>query len=164
MDLTPAFEGLNDRDRIYVQSRLSGLSQVASAGAAGLAVNHANEFEKQPRIANALALGRKIGAQETGYTREKISEMLVDAYRCATTAAEMIMAARELGRLHGVYAPQKVDVDHVHRLKNIKNEQDVRRLTTADLVRLVDARGTDVIDADFVDVVTPGTAQHGNSG
>jgi len=164
MDLTAAFDGLSDKDRIYVQSRLSGMSQVASALAAGLAPNHASEFEKQPRIAEALAKGRAIGIEATGITREKITEMLMDAYRTAETAAEMIMAARELGRLHGVYAPQRVEMDHVHKLQHVKTEKDIRRLPTADLMKLVSQRGGEVIDAEFVALPAPGMIVNAKDG
>lgn len=164
MDLSPAFEGLNDRDRIYLQSRLSGMSQAASAAAAGMAPQHASEYEKQPRIAAALQKGREIGIQATGVTREKVSEMLMDAYRSAETAAEMVMASRELGRLHGLYAPQRVELDHTHKLQQVKSEQDIRRLTTADLVKLVSKRGGDVIEGDFVALPAPGKVANGEAG
>lgn len=126
MDLGPAFAGLDDRDRIYVEARLRGMSQVAAA--AGLAPNNASRFEQQPHIREALDHGRRISAIETGIARTRVSDMLLDAYRSATTAAEMVMAARELGRLHGLYAPQRVELDHTHKLAQVKSEEDIRRL------------------------------------
>jgi hypothetical protein len=36
MDLGPTFQGPDDRERIYVESRLRGMSQTAAAAAAGL--------------------------------------------------------------------------------------------------------------------------------
>jgi hypothetical protein len=149
MDLGPAFQGLDDRDRIYVESRLRGMSQVAAAAAAGLAPANASRFEQQPHIKDALDHGRRISAIETGITRLRISDMLLDAYRSATTAAEMVMAARELGRLHGLYAPQKVELDHTHKLAQVKSAEDIRRMPTAELMQLVSARGEDVIDGQF---------------
>lgn len=149
MDLGPAFQGLDDRDRIYVESRLRGMSQAAAAAAAGLAPSSAKKFEQRDHIKDALDHGRRISVIETGITRQRVSDMLMDAYRSATTAAEMVMAARELGRLHGLYAPQKVELDHTHKLAQVKSEEDIRRLSTADLLQLVNARGNDVVDGQF---------------
>lgn len=153
MDLSPAFEGLDDKERVYVQSRLAGMSQIASAAAAGLPRQNTERYEKKGSIAAALAKGREISIQQTGITREKVSEMLMDAYRSAATATEMVMAARELGRLHGVYAPQKVDVEVEHRLKHVKTEQDLKRLKTADLLKLAATRGDDILEAEFAEVL-----------
>lgn len=160
MDLGPAFQGLDDRDRIYVESRLRGMSQVAAAAAAGLAPASAKKFEQRPHIKDALEHGRQISAVETGITRLRISDMLMDAYRSATSAAEMVMAARELGRLHGLYAPQKVELDHTHKLAQVKSEEDIRRLPTAELLKLVNARGQDVIDGQFELLPAPRMAEH----
>ena len=153
MDLGPAFDGLNDQERIYVESRLRGLSQVASGAAAGIKNSNWTTFEQNVRIQAALQKGRAISIADTGMTREKITEMLMDAYRCAANATEMVMAARELGKLHGVYAPQKVAVDVEHRLKNVKSERDMKLLPTKELLALVESRGDDVLEAEFEEVM-----------
>jgi hypothetical protein len=152
MDLTAAFEGLDDRDRIYVQSRLQGMSKVASCAAAGLQPGSHSKIEDRPEIKRALELARAEMVRHTGITLEKVTEMLLDAYRSAVNATEMVMAARELGKLHDLYPSAKVKIDHTHQLKEVKSESDIRRLTTKELLKLAQMRGADVIDADFTEV------------
>lgn len=155
MDLSAAFVDLTDKQRIYVESRLRGMSKVASAVAAGSTADpkkSAQQYEDNEAVAAALEKGRQISIAHTGYTREKVGEMLQRAYDCAATATEMVMAARELGRLHGVYAPANVKVDHTHRLKDASNEGDLRRLSTAELEQLAHMRGGDFIEAEYTDL------------
>lgn len=155
MDLSAAFVGLTDKQRIYVESRLRGMSQIASARAAGSEADpgrSAEQYEANPSVKAAIEKGRQISIAHTGYTREKIAEMLQRAYDCATTAAEMVMAARELGRLHGNYAPTNVKIDHSHRLTDARTESDLRRLPTSELEKLAHMRGGDFVEADFTEV------------
>lgn len=158
MDLAPAFEGLTEKQRLYVEARLRGMSQVASAvaaGASGDPKGSAKQYEAQEVVQRAIDKGRQISIAATGYTREKIAEMLQRAYDLAETSAEMTMAARELGRLHGVYAPTNVKVDHNHRLTNTRTEDDLRRLSTEELEKLAQTRGGDYIEGDFTDLNLP---------
>jgi phage terminase small subunit len=155
MDLSPAFEGLTDKQRLYVEGRLRGLSRIAAARAAGAEADpkkSADQYEKNPKVAAALEKARQISIQHTGYTRQKIAEMLQRAYDLAGNATEMVMAARELGRLHGVYAPTNVKVDHEHRLTDTRNVEDLRHLTTEQLEQLVAKRGGDFIEGEFVEL------------
>lgn len=155
MDLSSAFVGLTDKQRIYVESRLQGMSQVASARAAGAGVNpdrSAEQYERNPMVAAAIERGRQISIAHTGYNREKIAEMLQRAYDCAESAAEMVMAARELGRLHGVYAPTNVKVDHNHRLTDARNSGNLKSLTTAELEKLAQLHGNEVIEGEFTEI------------
>lgn len=157
MDLSAAFEGLKltDKQRIYVESRLRGMSKMASARAAGSTKNpdeSARQFEKSPNVLEAIDRGRKLSIQHTGYTREKVTQMFEQAFSLATTAAEMVMAAREIARLHGLYAPTNVKVDHTHRLEDAREEDDLKRLSTEELVKLARVRGDDFIDGEFTEL------------
>lgn len=156
MDLSPAFVDLTDKQRIYVESRLRGMSKVASARAAGALKDPergAEQYESVEAVRDAIEKGRQLSIQITGYDRAKVTEMLERAYNCATTAAEMVMAAREIGRLHGVYAPTNVKVDVNHRLANARSEQDLRHLSTKELLQLAEERGGDFIEGDFMEAV-----------
>ena len=101
MDLVPAMKGLSERQRLYVQARLEGNMPVESARRAGLEVPEVNwrSMEIAAPVRLALLKGREISIAATGVTRERITEMFEEAYRCATTAAEMVQAARELAKL-----------------------------------------------------------------
>lgn len=156
MDLSPAVDGLTERERIFVEGILRGLTQIAAAQAAGYAnaKNAAHDLAREPKIKAAIAKGREISIQATGVTREKLTDMLMSAYMNAETAAEQIMAVRELGKLHGLYAAQKVEVGHTHELKN-PNEKDIRTLSSAELLRLARLKGGDIFEGEFTEIQAP---------
>src|SRR5882757_5413127 len=136
MDLSPALEELDDRERVFVESRLRGLNIRQASAAAGVTHQMGSVIAARPEVVLAMAHGHEISARETGMTREKINEMLLDAYRNATNTIEQVMAARELAKLHGLYAPAKVEIDHLHRLAVVKREQDLKTLTVEELEKI----------------------------
>ena len=146
MDLTPALADLTDKQRLYVQARLEGSSPELAARRAGSEVPKKDWrlYEIHPKVQAALQKGREISMQQCGVTRERVSEMLQEAYRNAATAMEQIAAAKELGKLWGVYEAAKVQVEH--RLGNVKSEQELRALSVADLEALT------AIEGEFIDV------------
>lgn len=160
MDLSAAFEGLDDRERVYVESRVRGMSRVAANAAAGYAPTTQTEAQN-PTVKAAIERAREISIKQTGIDLQKITEMLMDAYRSAVNATEMVMAARELGKLHDLYPSQKLKIDHTHALKDVKTASDVKRLSTAELMKLANVRGGDYLEAEFTEVLAlpaPGTA------
>lgn len=146
MDLSPALSGLSDKQRLYVQARLEGDQPGVAARRAGVKEPSSTWrlMENNPQIREALRKGREISMAATGITRERVTEMLLEAYRNAANATEQIAAAKELGRLHGVYEANKLQVEH--NLKNVKSERELRALSVEDLERLA------VIDGEFVDI------------
>lgn len=163
MDLSPAFEGLDDRERIFVEGILRGMSQIASATAAGYKSprDSAQELVKRPRVVAALEKGRELSIQETGITREKLSDMLMAAYTSATTAAEQIMAVRELGKLHGLYAAQKVEVGHTHKLEAKDAIKQLQSMSSEQLLKVARMNRGQVIDGEFSEVRLPALIEHG---
>ena len=153
MDLTPALKGLTDQDRIFVEGLLRGLSQVAAATAAGyksparMGVRKAQE----PHIVAALEEGRRISAQATGVTREKLNEMLMGAYYNAATAGEQVSAVMALAKINGLIE-QKSTVKVQHSLEAPKHENDLKQLPTDELMRLARAEPRRLIEGEFVDV------------
>lgn len=157
MDLSAAFEGLDltDKQRIYVESRLRGLSKAASARAAGAVKDPgrgAEQYEAIDAVQTAIARGRQLSIEHTGYTRERVIQMLEQAFYCATTAGEMVMAAREIGKINGLYPATNVKVDHTHKLQDVRSTQDIARLTTAQLLQLAQQRGADIIEGEFTEL------------
>lgn len=150
MDLLPALEGLTDRDRIIVEAKLRGCSLAQCAAAAGTTYNIVRDLMSEPHIRDALKKGREISAQATAFTRERLSEMYMEAYRAAGCAAEMVMAINGLAKLHGLNAPAQVQIDHSHRLSTVTKEQQIKQLSVEDLERLANLKGGDVIEGDFV--------------
>lgn len=146
----PALEGLTDRERVLVEARLRGMTIAGAAAAAGYAYAHARELLNEPHCQAALALGRKISAEATAITRERLTDMLLEAYRAAANSTEMTLAVRELAKLHGLNAPQKVEIDHSHRLATVTHEQHLKQLSVADLERIANLRGGEIIEGELV--------------
>lgn len=126
---------LTPRERIYVQNRLEGLTQVASAAAAGCPHPRVdgNKLEKKPRVQAAILAAMQQTAEEVGFTRREAHDMLLDAYRNAATAAEQIQAVKEMIALHGLAAPKQLEVKHNH---DVSGTITMERMETADLVKL----------------------------
>jgi hypothetical protein len=146
MDLAPAFAGLSDKQRLYVQARLEGDTPGVAARRAGVEVPNTSWrlMENNPVVAEALRKGREISIRSTGITREKVSEMLLEAYHNSTNAMEQVAAARELGKLHGLYEANKVQVEH--KLAQLKHENELRALPLEELERLA------ALEGEFIDI------------
>lgn len=153
MDLAPAFEGLTDRERLYVEGVLKGLPKRAAAQAAGMNPTTTGQLDSRPAIAAALAKGREISIRETGVTRTKITDMLLEAWRNCVTATEQVVVARELGKLHGLYEAKKVEVKH--QLEHVTRADQLRTLTVAELERIAAGGGPLVIEGEFTSVSLP---------
>lgn len=152
MDLSPALENLNDRERVVVEGRLRGMSQAAIAQMAGTTLDVVRAMLGLDHIRIALQHGRQISADFTAITREKLTAMLMEAYQASATATEQILAVRELAKLHGLNAPTQVSIDHTHRLTNVKTERDLKQLTVAELERLALMHPHEIIEGEFTPV------------
>lgn len=159
MDLLPALEGLTDRERVLVEARLRGMSIAMAAGAAGVTYVAASSLLRTERCKEALKKGREISAEATAITRERLTEMLLDAYKCAVDATEQVMAVRELAKLHGLNAATKLEIDHNHRIAGAKTEEDVKALSIHELERLAATRSGDLIEGEFISVPRIGHGQ-----
>lgn len=153
MDLTPALQGLTDQDRIFVEGLLRGLSQVAAGTAAGYKTpaSVASRKMKEPHIAAALEEGRRISAQATGITREKLNDMLMNAYYNAATSGEQVSAVMALAKINGLIE-QKSTVKVQHSLAAPKDESDLKQLPTEELMRLARTEPRLLIEGEFRDV------------
>lgn len=155
-----AFSKLTERQRLYVENRLMGLNQTASARAAGYAegscTSIGNTLEKNPVIRNVLMLASKQALQKMSVGREEVLKGLMDAVDTAATATELVAAWREIGKLIGAYEPEKVE--HTHKLEDISREK-LAAMSDAELLkhagqaefRLVDE---DVIEAEYEELST----------
>lgn len=146
MDLTPALAALGDKQRLYVQARLEGDAPSVAARRAGIKDPSQSWrlMEKQPEVVAALKAGREISIAATGITRETIVGMLQEAYRNATNSMEQIAAARELGKLLGLYEANKLQVEH--KMEGIRHERELRTLSVTELEKLA------ALDGEFIDV------------
>lgn len=112
--LENALLSLTHKQKMYAESRLSGMRPIAAARAAGIAHADTNayNYEKHPAIRAAIEAGNRITAQRLELNRDDIVEGMMDAVRSAGTAMELVAAWREIGKLMGAYEPLKVAVEH----------------------------------------------------
>jgi hypothetical protein len=84
--------------------------------------------------------------QRVQINRGLVTNMLLDAYDTAESANEMVNAARELGKLHGLYEPEKSVV-----INGDLNEaaKQLSSMSTAELERLAS------VTTEMVAVETP---------
>ena len=120
------------KERIYIQGRLDGLTQIAAGAAAGLHTDFTN-LEKREHIQAAMVGAMSEIAEEIGFSRKEAHEMLMSAYMNAATAAEQIAAVKEMINLHGIAAPKVVEHEHTH-----KGSVTLERMETEDLMKLAD--------------------------
>jgi len=136
--LASCFQELDQKERIYCENRLAGLSKVASAKAGGWknAAKMAYEIEKRPHVMNAIVAATQVFADEVGFTRREAHDMLMQAFRNADTAMEQIAAVRELIKLHGVQAPLVVEHEHTHT-----HEMQLENMPLKELMQLAGSHG-----------------------
>ena len=126
---------LNPKERIFVDSRLAGLSMTASASAAGWANpgKKGTDVNKRPHIQAALMKAMDETSKEVGFSRREAHEMLMQAYMNAATAAEQIQAVKEMISLHGIAEAKKIEVKHAHT-----GTVSLERMETQELLKLAD--------------------------
>ncbi len=137
---------LTTKERIYVENRLAGLSQVASAVAAGYAnpKSEATRIEKHESVQQAMMAACSDLAEEIGFTRKEAHDMLMDAYMNAATAGEQIMAVKEMISLHGIAAPKVIEHDHTH-----KGSVTLERMETEELMKLADMEDALTLEGEY---------------
>jgi hypothetical protein len=142
---------LNPKEAIYTQSRLAGLSQIASASAAGCNNPQRDGYnmEQKPHVQAAIAAALTELAEEVGFTRKEAHEMLMSAFQNAATAAEQIQAVKEMIALHGLAAPKKLEVKHNH---DHSGTISLERMETGDLMKLANLDQSLTLEGEFKEV------------
>lgn len=133
MSLPSSFRNLTRKQQLYVEGRLSGLTQVAAATAAGYGTprKEGNELEKNENVQAALVDMMQRSADEVGFSRKEAHDMYMEAYRNAETASEQIMAVNAMVKLHGLEKPKQVEVKHEHH-----HGGELELLPTEELMKL----------------------------
>lgn len=139
---------LTAKERIFVESRLAGLTQVAAAAAAGYAhpKTRGSELDAKPNVQAAMLEAMNDIAEEVGFTRKEAHDMLMQAYQNAATAGEQIQAVKEMINLHGLAVPKQIEHKHTH-----DGTISLERMETRDLLELA---GMDdfILEGEFTDV------------
>lgn len=120
-----AFSKLTEKQKLYVENRLQGLNQTASAKAAGYAegscTSIGSTLEANPVIRHVLFLANQQALQRLTITRQDVLQGFMDAVNTAATATELTAAWREVGKMLGHYEPEKVE--HTHKLEDMTREK-----------------------------------------
>lgn len=88
--------------------------------------------------------------QRIPINRGLVTNMLLDAYETAESANEMVNAARELGKLHGLYSPETTITMTAKGGELVKQ---IAAMPTEDLLRLMadDDPDTMIVEGEIVD-------------
>lgn len=139
-EIAGILESLTPMQRMYVEARLQGMTQVAAATAAGAAnpKKNAHKFEASENVKAALRHTREVFAQKLAFDRKKAHEMYMDAYRNADSATEQKLVVDSLVKLHGIAAPEVKRLQHEHsgqitHKKQLEHLPDSRLLEMANL-------------------------------
>jgi len=78
-------------------------------------------------------------------TRPLLNQMLMDAYDSAENSAQRVAAVKELGKMNGLYAPEKQI-----NINSNASAEELASLSDDELYRI--ARGEEVLDGEFEEV------------
>jgi hypothetical protein len=145
MSLPLSYKELTTKQRIYVDSQLSGMTKVASAAAAGS--KRYEPFEKSETVRQALVDMMQRGAEEVGFSRKDAHDMYMQAYQNADTAMEQIAAVNAMVKLHGLEKPQKLEIKHEHT-----HSGQIEHLPTEELMKLAGMQKTLTLEGEFSEV------------
>lgn len=146
--------------RRYVEARLQGLTQGASAKVAG--VKNGTHMERHPGVRAALkwAITESFGNVED-IGKNDVLQGMKDAVESAATSGELVMAWREIGKLIGAYEPERKILE-VHDY----TKEELKALKDEDLLRMAGGRMQDALEGEFHEVSskTPEPAEIEESG
>lgn len=134
---TPRGRFLTAQEQRFVGLYVQGLSVNAAAEAAGYqnppeAARRLMREEAVIETLTALKM-RQMDSLSELVTRDFVGHIFIEAHKKAATATEEIAAGRELGKLYGLYAPEKaateinVTVNRIEQLEALSDEELMRR-------------------------------------
>ena len=151
--IADALESLTQMQRLYVKSRLEGLTKVASATAAGQAnpQKNSHKFEESQKVRDALCICKQITADAVAFGRKQAHDMYMSAYHAAVTSAEMTLAVNALVKLHGLAAPEVKELRHKHS-GSVDHQHKLEDMSDDELARLAQLDDDPWIDGEFEEV------------
>jgi hypothetical protein len=140
---------LTRMERLYVDGRLAGLTQIASAAAAGAAHPRVDghSMEKKDHVQKALIARIEKVAEEVDFSRKEAHTMYLDAYENAETATEQIAAVNAMVKLHGLEKAKEVVIQHNHN-----HTGQIEHMPTAELMKLAGMEEQLVLEGEFTEV------------
>lgn len=149
MTVPSSYLKLTRMQRAYVDARLQGLTQVASATAAGCATpkNDGTRLEKNEDVQAAMVDMMSKTAEEVGFSRKEAHDMYMEAYQNAETATEQIAAVNAMVKLHGLEKPKQLEVKHEH-----VHSGQIEHLPTEELMRLAGMEKTLTLEGEYQEI------------
>lgn len=121
-----------ERQALHYLSR--GFSKPAAAKAAGFPT--ASVFDRN-HVREAIGDINDHVTTEIKVTRDTLTQMLFESHRKSATATEEIAAARELGKLHGLYESDKTQQTTI----NVNVIEQIESLPMDELLELANMQG-----------------------
>jgi len=132
-----AITPLTAQQEQFVLYILRGMAPTQAARGAGYKSpsSTAGQLMQMDKIQAVLAHLRSEEMDSIKVTRDQLTLMLFEAHRKSATATEEITAVRELGKMHGLYEPDKVQTQNLH----LHKVEQLERMDEDDLVKLAGA-------------------------
>ncbi len=136
--------------RRYIEGRLQGLPKWAAGRAAGIAESTLQKtvsaYERSPKVRAAIRfLIRESTKSVDELTKSDVLTGMMDAVSAASTAAELVMAWREVGKLLGSYEPER----KILEIRDYTSDE-LKELSDADLYRLAGEGMQSVIEGEVI--------------
>lgn len=125
---------LTTQERLFCKRIAQGMSLEVAAKEAGMTKKQAAELLTKDDIQNVLAVLKNQVEEymRIDVTTDMLNAMLFEAHATAASSTEKIAAVRELGKMNGLYAPEKKEVDittskKISQLETMTDDELVRR-------------------------------------
>ena len=114
---------LTEKQKLYAVARARGESVPNAMAQAGYneQVSYGYRLDKMPNVQALIRQEQALYAAAAQIDRKKVIDMQLEAYELARTMAEpatMVSAAREIGKICGLYEPKKVEVNFNGRVQH----------------------------------------------
>jgi len=136
---------LSAKQRIYVESRIEGLSPAQSCAAAGTTMKPAH-MENHPRIKMVMFQLTRGALRKLELTRNEVLAGFMDAVDASSSATELVMAWREIGKVIGAYEPAVV----VHKHTDMTPEK-ISSMSDEELLKMAAMEGFKLSDDDIIE-------------
>ena len=145
------YTSLTIKQRRYVEARMQGLTKHAAARAAGVTDTQSYAYEQAPTVQEAIRYCiRESTKSVEELTKSDVLTGMMDAVAAASTSAELVMAWREIGKLLGVYEPER-------KVLEVKDytQHELKQLSDKELLQLAGRQMRDVVDGEFHELTKP---------
>ncbi len=132
---------LTEKQKAFAVARARGESIPNAMALAGYneQPSYGYRMDKMPNVRALMQQEQALYAEAAQMSRKKVIDMHLEAYDAAKLLSEpatMVAAAREIGKICGLYEPQKVQIDisgsvqhEIHRLEAMSDTELLEVLT-----------------------------------